>query len=188
MIDRFCSLRTVWYDTRRYGYNVRTKKVDGQAAWDSIKQILAKFDNPTTPEIQIQIQWKLDTITRYSELSKGGDMKVPEKKDVPQERHDQWEVEHFFLQHFKIPRQHKASLTRLMQIAYNAGQLEAERESKHYPEEAKQYYTDHQLIQFSSYISEQVAERVCEIICSNPPACKELEQLYELFNKEEHVQ
>ena len=130
------------------------------------------------------MQWKIDTIKRYHELSKGADMKIPEKKDVPQEHHEQWEVEHFFLQHFRIPHLNKASLVKLMQIAYNAGQLEAERNSKHYPHDAKKYSADQQLILFSSYVSEQVALQICEMICSNADACTELEQHYELFNRQ----
>lgn len=77
------------------------------------------------------------------------------KADDDKKRHDLWEKYHFYLQHSKIPTLNftEGTLTRLMQIAYNAGQLEAEWNDKIYTNELKKYYTENNLKNMGTYMN-----------------------------------
>jgi hypothetical protein len=92
------------------------------------------------------------------------DIEDNDKDELPPEQHKYWEVTHFFFQHGRIPFKNKESLTlvRLMQLAYNAGQLNAEKTNKYNTKERQKYYKSKKLNSYKTYIPTHIANRLKE--------------------------
>lgn len=71
------------------------------------------------------------------------------------------ETEHFFVQHFRIPKMvgKIISITKLMQIAYNVGQLKAVFQNENvFDENIKKYYVMHRLNKLDTYVDNKFYE------------------------------
>ena len=124
--------------TIKYGRNTRLQKVDGLERWNKIKPILLKS---TT-----QVVWKQDFKNHY-------DYMIEHLKLTEDEMdHEIWEKNHFFIQHARIPKNNRATLSRLIQIAFNIGQLEALWDDEFYTQEMKEYYQEQKLNNINTYI------------------------------------
>ena len=65
---------------------------------------------------------------------------------------------HFLIQHFRIPRvnQYKLSVLKIMQVAYDVGQLKVVFENESvYDDSVKKFYSDNKLDQIHTYIPEK---------------------------------
>lgn len=68
--------------------------------------------------------------------------------------HNKKEINHFFIQHFRIPKlmNYEVSVLKLLQIAYNAGQFKAERENKKsYSKKILNFYDKYNLDKISAF-------------------------------------
>lgn len=133
-----------------YGKYTRSNKISGLAQWNKVKPFLSKCGEVC--------EWKDDVKSYFVDMR--STLKIQEceneiKADDDKKRHDLWEKYHFYLQHSKIPTLNftEGTLTRLMQIAYNAGQLEAEWNDKIYTNELKKYYTENNLKNMDTYMN-----------------------------------
>jgi hypothetical protein len=97
--------------TCRYGYFVRKYKVDGKKAWNDIEVRLNNFN--------IYLGgWNPKSYPFYQQLL---DMGLIENMR-PDISYDIWLYNHFLLQHGRLSKK-ECYLNRILQIAYNAGQL-----------------------------------------------------------------
>lgn len=140
-----------------YGYQVRKNDLNGLDEWKKIK-----------PE------FSADNKCEWSIVRLIGDRKVYELGDIYDYVHDKlgmkggdedqndenvdqndWEKFHFFLQLIRIPRNNdkNCSLLRLMQIAYNLGQLKADYKDSVYTDEVKEFYDLNKLEKLDSYVN-----------------------------------
>lgn len=146
MSSQFTKLQTAWDIVKKYGKHVRILKLDGLKAWNKIKPILLSID--TTG------QWKSRIYEIYNHMK--STLGIVEKEtDID---HNTWEKHHFYLQHARIPNNNRKNppFYRLLQIAYNAGQLEAIFDDPFYTAKLKKYYYDNKLNKLETYMSNTV--------------------------------
>jgi hypothetical protein len=139
-----------WKKVIDEGYQVRSNKLDGQASWQPLKNKYAAMD--------LSYNIKRDEIMELLK-SYDGDQddlrKITIDPDLTLD--NSIEVEHFFLQHFRIPYLAKGNhlpLVKMMQIAYNVGQFKASGES--YPKDLIEFYNDHKMDDINFYLSTHV--------------------------------
>ena len=77
---------------------------------------------------------------------------------------NKFEVHHFFVQHFRIPllEKEKLSMTKLMQIAYNAGQFKSARDQGDYEDDEKMldFYDKNDLSNITTFIDKSVLTEI----------------------------
>lgn len=150
-----------------YGKYVRTNKLDGLEYWKKIKKIIEEQDIKITQinnklgkewsitrKINGKIIYDLQKIYDYvhNELNMYGE----EKDDVLYHlNHDLWSKYHFYLQLARIPLNNKLDLIRLLQIAYNLGQLSVHLDNEPivYNDNVLRYYYLNTLGDINSYIN-----------------------------------
>ena len=127
---------------KEYGYYTRKNDLDGLAQWNRLKNILLKS--------KIEGEWDQKVKQYFVEMR--SDLKIQEcENEIPikndLERKKMWEKHHFYLQHARIPTLNfkEPKLVRLLQIAYNAGQLQALWNDPFYTQLYKTYYENNKL-------------------------------------------
>ena len=128
-----------------YGYNVRKTNKSGYDAWIAIKKDIPE-------EI---ISWKTSAKgVIYNQLNvKFNIPDVKPTKNLDCKGQLRWERNYFLLQHGRVIKNYPtASLTKLFQIAYNAGQFKAENEMDPYPQAHLQYYINADLSKVTSFV------------------------------------
>jgi hypothetical protein len=175
-------VENLWNSTMDYGYNVRSKRIDGLKAWNKIKSILEKYNTI--------IEWSKESIARYDDLTQKVFKIIDEEnsEEWDNEKKKKWELEHFFLQHARIIHNNQeppnSNLTRLMQIAYNAGQFNAERDNKSYPDEILNYYDKNNLSSYISYTNPGNIVSIDRILASQHPAVTQIKEETILLNND----
>jgi len=94
----------------KYGYNVKKFKIDGKKAWNNIEKMI-------TNNIYLG-GWNSKSYSFYNKLLELDVIEDPR----PDISHDIWLYHHFLLQHGRLAKK-ECYLNRVLQIAYNAGQL-----------------------------------------------------------------
>jgi hypothetical protein len=138
-----------------YGKQVRSRGLDGLDMWNKIKKLFSADTGNCEWNIKRTINGEsisdLSAIYDYvhDELGmKGGD----EDQDVVDKA--EWEKYHFFLQLIRIAKKNPdCSLMRLMQVAYNVGQLQADYEDPAYTAKVKEFYDSHQMQSLRAYVN-----------------------------------
>lgn len=135
----------------RWGYDTRSKKFDGLKRWNVMKDILSESKvkgswNPKVKEFFVEMRSTLK-IQECKDEFKGSN------EDIQRE----WEKHHFYLQHARIPTLNfsEPTLVRLMQIAYNAGQLRAEWNNDFYNKEKRDFYESNHLDNIHTYMDDE---------------------------------
>jgi hypothetical protein len=152
---------------KEYGIMVRSTKLDGLESWKKIKLLLQDKENNSC-------NWnisKKNLDTMYLHVHNTLNMKGEEDDpgfENKSENHKNWEKSHFFLQLVRIPKISKCELVRVCQIAYNLGQLKAERDDPIYTPEIKDYFENNRLGNLDTYI---------DIDCFNNLYTAELERI-----------
>lgn len=127
-----------------YGKKVRNANADGLKSWNELKAVI--------PKITLGKKWneKLFSMYRY----KIDNLNIVEENDGTL-THEEWEAQHFFLQHSRIPTLNKdeVNLIRLMQIFYNMGQFLSLCDKNKYSEKILSYYCSNELIKLSTYLN-----------------------------------
>ena len=145
-------LTELWNKVQQYGFDVRQNKLDGQKMWEQIQTPLNIN--------KIEGKWDLILIGAYSHMkSKLGvkEVKCEILESDKVKQHDVWEKLHFYLQHTRVPvlKFNEPILCRLMQVAYNSGQLKAEYEDSIYTDAMKEYYDKLKLNKMETYMDEE---------------------------------
>ena len=143
----------LWTYFENVGYNTRKGGEDGLRVWKEIRGTLS--DAPIGGQISPTI---LGIILRAYNV-KEDDTEHEEVQfcdpdgELGEILSNTKEVEHFFIQHFRIPVMAKYELTRrkFAQIAYNAGQFRAEQEKSTYGKAVEEYYIKNNLGKWDSY-------------------------------------
>lgn len=162
------AVEKIWKSVQNYGYKVRKSKLDGLVSWKKIKSILENYNMP--------IIWYKNALDRYQEMTKTKFQLKDEEKDSSwtENKQKQWELEHFFIQHSRIPHNNpdkpNSDFIRLMQIAYNAGQFKAEREQNSYPQEFLDYYDSNNMGTSVYYLNPGDIEDLDKNLCAQHPA------------------
>lgn len=137
-----------------YGKIIREKHLDGLKAWNDIKPLFAKQVECGKWNINIKIGETIvsDIKTIYDYVHDELGMKGDENDD--NSNHELWEKQHFFLQLIRIIKNNpEFSFIRLMQIAYNIGQLSNYIQSDPiFTEEIRAYFYGNALDQVGSYV------------------------------------
>jgi len=162
---------------KEYGFKVRYNNLDGLESWKRIKSILQVKENKSC-------HWNITKKKlqhMYSHVYNDLNIKGEESDPGFQEEdpnHDNWEKNHFYLQLVRIPNSNECGLVRVCQIAYNLGQLKAERDDPIYTTEVKKYFKTNRLGALSTYIDIECfdklyAEELKEILSSLKEILKE---------------
>ena len=145
------------FDTvRDYGLKVRSNgTLNGKEMWDRVKPLFKVVTDDCNWNIYRtkangDALLSLDEIYDYvhDELGmKGGD----EDQDTVEQ--DKWEKYHFYLQLIRVPRNNPdCSLVRLMQVAYNLGQLQAEYDDSIYTDDVRKFLDKNDMDALRSYV------------------------------------
>jgi hypothetical protein len=173
-LGRTITINGLWDLFAKYGYEVRYKKKKGNDAWSAVKPLLSSIDNNCK-----FAAWEEKSLTYY-DILKGkfglfGDTRIDANGIETNDSVDPllWEPQHFMLQHGRICKNNSPSLMRLLQIAYNSGQLRAERQlkgNKAFTDEQILFYDnpDNGMTDIKSYISGPDLETL-EAVINNEP-------------------
>jgi hypothetical protein len=104
-------LTALFREVCKYGYVVRKTKIDGKKAWNNIEKMIANNNVYLGG-------WNYLSYKFYNDLLNLG--VIEEMR--PDIAHNTWLYHHFLLQHGRLSKK-ECYLNRLLQIAYNAGQL-----------------------------------------------------------------
>jgi mannose-6-phosphate isomerase-like protein (cupin superfamily) len=149
-----------------YGRYVNKNKLNGIEYWNKIKFFIQRPEQKIGLEELEKIfekKWDISVKTIDSPLPIIDLQKIYEyvhkdlsvhgeegDEEIYSLKHNIWEKNHFFLQTIRIPyKNNEFNLLRLLQIAYNLGQLSINFES--YDEYQKYYYTTNNLDNINSY-------------------------------------
>lgn len=160
-----------------YGRYVRTNGLNGLEYWNKIKKFIQKPEQldgmEKINEILSSIGWticvkigsstnsNIDQIYDYVHGDKKNQLKIFGEEGDEEDKaleHDIWEQYHFFLQLIRIPKNNpEINLIRLVQIAYNLGQLSVyigtgAGDNSIISSKAKQYYKSNNLDELDSYV------------------------------------
>ena len=137
-------LSTLWIAITAAGV-----KRGGQNGWQPLK---AKYSNNSDTGLPLVESFKSIPI----EYTIGNDHK--EHSDVKVTVNgvtldNKIETDHFFIQHFRIPRlNNPLTVVKILQIAYNAGQFQAEREKGTYPIAVTEFYDKYKFGELATYV------------------------------------
>lgn len=139
----------LWKSTLSYGENSKEKNLDGLDSWHRLRNVLAKYP--------ILGKWKLESFQLYDQIIDLGLVDENPKKM----NKDVWEKNHIYIQHGKIPLKNKMkpTLLKLLQIAFNAGQLRQQminRNDQFYSQTMRDFYLTNALDQADTYMEKCV--------------------------------
>jgi hypothetical protein len=141
----------------KYGYYIKKYRIDGKKAWNDIEKQL------TNTNLNIYLGgWNPKSYSFYQDLLNLGVLENI-RPDVP---YDIWLYNHFLLQHGRLAKK-ECYLNRILQIAYNSGQLayclKHSEGSLVYTHDRILYYVSHNLNNLESYINIENIKLTSEI-------------------------
>ena len=166
-------LESLFENIKEYGKYIRQNHLDGLESWNKIKnfvqnssqqdglnkinKILQKSEWNIGVKINSTINFNIEEIYNYVHGDTENDLKIFGEEGDEEAKalsHDDWEKNHFFLQLIRIPKNNKINLVRLLQVAYNLGQLSVylENNDNFYSSKAMEYFKTNKLDEISSYI------------------------------------
>lgn len=135
---------TLWFLFLHYGEYVRSNKMDGLEAWSKVKKITEKYIN------KILFKWTSKLLFVYQILKSLG--VTGDDDDI---KNETWAPNHFLLQLGRIVKNNinDPEIIRLLQIAYNLGQLKIciDQEKFPYTFEQLTFYKENNLKDLLSY-------------------------------------
>jgi mannose-6-phosphate isomerase-like protein (cupin superfamily) len=154
-----------------YGRYVRTNGLDGLEYWNRVKLFLSRpeqkeglnelnkiIGNKWTIEVKLNSTSQSSNIEEIYQFVHGdGEDKLQiygEEGDDKSKSLEQniWEQNHFFLQLIRIPKTNELNLIKLLQVAYNLGQLSVCLEKGNFSSKAIDYFKSNNLDKLESYI------------------------------------
>ena len=144
--------KNLWQTVFSKGYETRKSGIDGQKAWQALKneyeESAAQYDCRGT-----RIE-KLCQEIGYNKCEDDTDHKKVTIRIAGAQLSNRTEIEHFIIQHFRIPlmQNYQLSLSKLLQIAYNAGQARVEFDNESYSSDVKCFYESNMLDDIETYV------------------------------------
>lgn len=173
-------LELLFENIKVYGRYVRINGLNGLEYWNRIKNFLQrpeqkegldKLDKIIGDEWKIEVELSsgkkssnIEEIYNYVHGDKENELKIfGEEGDKETKSLEQkvWEQNHFFIQLIRIPKNNKPCLIRLLEIAYNLGQLSVCLEKSNFSSKAIDYFKSNNLDKLDVYIklnSNQIKE------------------------------
>lgn len=162
-------LELLFENIKVYGRYVRTNRLDGLEYWNRVKLFLSRpeqkvgFDelnkiigNKWTIGVKLSSTKQSTDVEEIYQFVHGEDgLKIygEEGDEVSKSlEHSVWEQNHFFLQLIRIPKNSELNLIKLLQIAYNLGQLSVCLERGNFCSKAIDYFKSNNLDKLESYI------------------------------------
>ena len=164
-------LGLLFENVKVYGRYVRTNRLDGLEYWNRVKLFLSRLEqkegldelnkiigNKWTIEVKLNSTKKSSNIEEIYEFVRGdgkdklkiyGEEGDEETKSL---EHSVWEQNHFFLQLVRIPKNSQLNLIKLLQVAYNLGQLSVCLENGIFSSDSINYFKSNNLDKLESYI------------------------------------
>lgn len=153
-----------------YGRYVRTNGLDGIEYWNRVKLFLSRpeqreglnelnkiIGNKWTIEVKLgsKKSSKIEEIYEYVHGEGEDKLRIygeGEDKKSKSLEHSVWEQNHLFLQLIKIPKSGELNLIKLLQVAYNLGQLSTCLEKGNFSSRAIDYFKSNNLDKLETYI------------------------------------
>jgi mannose-6-phosphate isomerase-like protein (cupin superfamily) len=166
-------LGLVFENIKVYGRYVKTNNLDGLEYWNRVKLFLQRPEQKVGLDelnkiigsnwtINVKLSSNSNNLTSnlneiYEFVHGDGTNKLnifgEEGDEMAKSlKHDKWEQNNFFLQLIKIPLKNKLDLIKLLEIAYNLGQLSVCLEEKNFSTKAMEYFNMNNLTDVNSYI------------------------------------
>lgn len=164
-------LKLLFENIKVYGRYVRTNGLDGLEYWNRVKLFLSRPEQKEGLDELNKIignKWtievKLNSTSQSSNIEEiygfvHGDGRDGLKiygeegdKELKSLEHNVWEQNHFFLQLIRIPKNSQLNLIKLLQVAYNLGQLSVCLENGIFSSRAIDYFKSNNLDKLESYI------------------------------------
>ena len=119
------TLADLYNSVINYGYIVRKYNYDGLAMWNLLKNPLSKVFHGNNPGEWATSRKQIED--EYKNIEKSGF--IGHLDETPDMDHNQWEREHFLVQHVRILfKSPQPTIVKYLQVGYNTGQLNAELE------------------------------------------------------------
>jgi len=133
------TLKDMYNRVAEYGYCVRKNRLDGLKMWLLLKDTLSTVFGKKT------YRWNIESSQISGEYSKLGSKYIGHLEHVDEDEMDQWEKEHFLVQHIRILHESpEPTIVKMLQVAYNTGQLKSEmEESSEFYENLKNRVVDY---------------------------------------------
>lgn len=145
------SVNELWDSVLKIGYHSRHNNHNGLDTWLKLKKKLSTFTdlvqiNPCFRDIMSKIIYQINT-----DKEEHTDVEITIQNIIMK---NTIETNHFFIQHFRIVTvaNYKLPFTKLLQIAYNAGQFRAEEERNTYDTIIAKFYTINRLADIDTFI------------------------------------
>ena|SRR3989304_6311977 len=158
-MQQIVDITKLWDYTFGYGYMTRLTGANGLNSWQPLKETFIAYSFNKNDDKLKTLPINQSFIDLVNELTYIND----DEEDLPTlgveiddtTMHNDIELEHFFVQHFRIVKLLKTeiSVLKLMQISYNAGQFAAEEDKHSYPLAISNFYDLNGLGQLKTYIN-----------------------------------
>jgi hypothetical protein len=156
------NLSQLWHETYNFGVHVRKNNKDGFVEWGPLKTKYSKYyianndDGIPLLDSFKEFEEKLVYNLEINDLDHLNVVMEINSKIMNNKDH------HFFIQHFRIPKMfnYKLTVVKLLQIAYNAGQLKADMDDNRYDGDIISFYTQNSLYDIKTYVAENFIEEV----------------------------
>jgi len=154
-----------------YGRYVRTNGLDGLEYWNRVKLFLSRpeqkdgleelnkiIGNKWTIEVKLSTTKQSSNIEEIYEFVHGEEedrLKIYSEEGDEKTKsleHNVWEQNHFFLQLIRVPKNSELNLIKLLQVAYNLGQLSVCLEKGNFSYKAIDYFKLNNLDKLESYV------------------------------------
>ena len=144
-------LKDLWTIFLQVGYQVRKNKLGGQQAWSYCKEWIGNnFDGTSLMDVPPTLKKLVQE--HYHPLGNEDSQSTFTLHNLT--LHNQTEVEHFLIQHFRLVhlQNFRLSPLKLLQVAFNAGQFQAECEKNTYDQLFVTFYREHLLDQYETFV------------------------------------
>lgn len=155
------TIQSIWNSVFEYGYHVRKNNLNGLKSWQSLKKTYEEIPHPSF-SVKANIAYIVSEHYKLgADVTDHTDCKFALDKNLVLD--NKIEIDHFFIQHFRIPYlcNYNLSVLKLLQISYNAGQFFAGAEKRIYNMKIANFYNLNDLSSLNTYISDS---RVNDII------------------------
>lgn len=159
------TLKELWEEMVNVGYKIRKQRENGLVSWQPYKKLYASA-------IIIGYEEGIPLKKSFMDLSESLPYFYEDEEHndaqmvVEGVRLDnQIETNHFFIQHFRIPKlgKYKLPVLKLLQIAYNAGQLRAVFE-ENFEKSIKDFYGNNNLGDITTYVEDDIINKEVNIV------------------------
>ncbi len=141
------TIRDIWNEVKLIGYNVRIRDLNGLTEWQPLKVKYSVYVLADGKKLKVSNKI-CQLVSQYYMVDMKDDDHVDSKIKINETiLINSKDVDHFIIQHFRIPKMsdYNLSILKFAQIAYNAGQYEASKQQGVYDQIINDFYTENNL-------------------------------------------